>query len=128
MTERQPAVGIDATPLATGHATRGIGRMVGPANSLPLALPRPRIVTIHDTTFMTSGTHDRGYTRYARVVYGPAGRHADAVLAPSETTRSRLIEDLGIPAARIRVVYPGLDHLISVAPAGRDPATPAAMY
>lgn len=110
---------------ADGVALRhGLDAWYSPANSLPFVLPRPTIVTIHDTSFL-GDMHDRGYSRYARFVYGAAGRRADAVIAPSETTRRRLVEDLGIRPERVSVAYPGMDHLPSVTAADRDPRSPA---
>lgn len=103
----------------------------GPANSLPMALPRPKAVTIHDTTFLMPGAHDPAYARWARVVYGAAGRRADVVFVPSEATRASLASDLGIDPGRITVAYPGVDHLAAHASsvdAPVDVGDPAARY
>jgi glycosyltransferase involved in cell wall biosynthesis len=112
-------IGADAVALR-----RRVDAWYSPSNSLPLALPRPTVVTIHDTTFL-SGMHDRWYARYARLVYGAAGRSADAVIAPSEASRLRLIADLGVHPERVTVAYPGVEHLLSVVPADRDPRLPS---
>jgi glycosyltransferase involved in cell wall biosynthesis len=105
-------------------ARHGIEVWYGPANSLPLALPRPMVVTIHDTNFLRRDIHERAYVAWARRVYGAAARRATTVLAPSRATRDQLVADLGADPARITVANPGLDHLTGVRPTDADPATP----
>ena len=98
-----------------------------PANVLPFALPRPKIVTILDANVVAVGDdYDRAYAAYARWMFRAAGQRADAILALSEDARQRLVADLQVPAERIVVTYPGLDHALRVAPGDRPPGLPAA--
>lgn len=97
-----------------------------PANVLPLVLPRPKIVTIHDTNVVTAGDqYDRAYAAYARRMFRSAGRRADAVLTQSSDSRQRLIDLLGIPPERIVVAYPGIDHALRIEPGPRMRGVPA---
>src|SRR5438067_8190621 len=103
---------------------RGIDLWYSPANVLPLAIPRPMVVTVHDVNFLTiDGYHDRTFTRYANLAYRMATRRAAAVLTVSEYARRQLIERLGVPPDRIVVAYPGIDH-ISRVPALPDTSLP----
>ncbi|MEW6118593.1 MAG: glycosyltransferase family 4 protein [Pseudomonadota bacterium] len=63
---------------------------------------RPVVVYAHGEELTTWG---RG-AKYKAMCF--ALRHADRVIANSEHTRDTLL-DMGIPAARIAVVYPGVD-------------------
>lgn len=115
--------------LATAARQR-VDAWYSPANTLPVALPRPRVVTIHDTNFLSPGLHDRSYAAYARLAYRSSGRRAATVIADSHHAGRQLSRDLGIPANRIVVAYPGIDHSTSVQPA--DPrygvARPYALF
>jgi glycosyltransferase involved in cell wall biosynthesis len=96
-----------------------------PANTLPLALPRPCVVTIHDANFLVRpDEYERGYRRYAELMFRHAARRADRVLTDSQYSAQTLVELLGAPPDLIRVAYPGLDHALSVTPAARDLSLP----
>lgn len=92
-------------------ATARVDAWFSPANVLPLALPRPMIVTIHDANVLEGAGYDRAYATYARVVHAQSGRRAAIVVADSEFTRDRLIEAYALDPERIVVAYPGIDHL-----------------
>lgn len=64
----------------------------------------------------------RTYNRLARL-RGPALRAADHVITVSSFTRERLIDDFGVPAERISLVTPGVDHA-RFRPGSGSPATP----
>ncbi len=74
-----------------------------PLNTVPLAMPRPYIVTVHDMSSLiyperrTRGMH---LWRYERGL-----RRANRVIAVSEATRRDIEDVLGIPSDRIRVIY-----------------------
>ncbi|MFL5679365.1 MAG: glycosyltransferase family 4 protein [Chloroflexota bacterium] len=87
-----------------------VGVWYSPANTLPLLMPRPAVVTIHDTNFLSVGDHDRAYAAYARHVYAASGQRATAVIADSADARDRISTGLGVPLERIVVAYPGIDH------------------
>jgi glycosyltransferase involved in cell wall biosynthesis len=116
---------------ALGPAARHrIDAWYSPSNVLPFALPRPRIVTIHDTNFLASDTYDRRYAAYARLAFGASGRRATTVITVSHHASNRLTTELGIPSSRIVVAYPGIDHGTSIAPneAGHSPRRPYALF
>jgi glycosyltransferase involved in cell wall biosynthesis len=97
-----------------------------PANVLPLALPRPKIVSILDTNVVTArDQYDRAYAAYATRMFRSAGRRADAVLTLSSDSRRRLIDLLGLPPGRIVVAYPGIDHALRIEPGPRIAGLPA---
>jgi len=97
-----------------------------PANVLPLALPRPKIVSILDTNVVGArDQYDATYAAYAEWMFRSAGKRADAVLTLSNDSRQRLIDVLGVPADRIVVAYPGLDHVLRVEPGPRIAGVPA---
>lgn len=96
-----------------------------PANVLPTSIRRPMIVTIHDVNFLAiDGHYDRAFALYAERAFRGSARRAAAVLTISEFSRGQLIERLGVPADRITVAYPGIDHTLRVEPAPPDPALP----
>jgi glycosyltransferase involved in cell wall biosynthesis len=120
----------DAGWLSVGRSWRGardrLDAWFGPANVLPLTLPRPSVVTIHDLNFLLHPeTYDRVYARYARWTYGAAVGRARTVLTDSETSRRLIVELLGAAPERTVVVYPGVDHLPDpeVSGASDSPAT-----
>jgi glycosyltransferase involved in cell wall biosynthesis len=81
----------------------------GPARSAV-----PTVVTVHDLALLR---HPESFPRWHRS-YGRTGlarvvRAADAVVAVSEFTKSEVIELLGVPAERIRVVGNGIDEVFS---------------
>jgi len=97
-----------------------------PSNIVPTVLQRPEIVTIHDVNFLLHpDAYDRGYARYAEVMFRRSARHADHVITDSEFSRSQLISAFGVSGDRVSVVYPGVDHMLAArAPAERVPGLP----
>jgi len=96
-----------------------------PANTLPLALPRGHVVTIHDVNFLIDpDAYDPGYRSYAERMFRHSATHADRILTDSHWSAHQLETLLGAPAERIVVAYPGLDQSFRVAPAPRDPEFP----
>lgn len=92
-----------------------------PSNIVPTVLQRPEIVTIHDVNFLLHpDAYDRGYARYAEVMFRRSARHAEHVFTSSEFSRSQLVSAFGISDHRVSVVYPGIDHAL----AARAPAEP----
>lgn len=81
----------------------------GLSNEMPLLPPKGRlksIVTLHDTAWRT---YPDMYTALDRQLYewkyGWSVRHADCVLAISESTRRDAIRFYHIPEERVRVIY-----------------------
>ena len=79
------------------------------ASTAPLWGPFRRVATVHDLIYARfpdahPGLRDRGM----RVLVPAAARRSDRVIAISQSTRTDLIELLGVPAAKIDVVPQGL--------------------
>jgi glycosyltransferase involved in cell wall biosynthesis len=87
----------------------------GLSNELPLELGSSRVkkvVTIHDLIFLRypgyySPVDRRTYLWKSR----HACRHADLVVAVSEQTKRDLVERLGVPEDRVRVLYQGYEPI-----------------
>lgn len=116
--------------LTIGAAAAAVQRHAdawfSPANVLPLALPRPKVVSILDANVVGArDRYDRGYAAYAAWMFRSAGRRADAVLTLSHDARQRLIEGLDIDPDRVVVAYPGIDHAARSEPGIRIEGLPA---
>jgi len=93
----------------------GLHLLHAPMNILPLRLPCPGIVTIHDLAFLRFPDLFRPSRRaYQRLLIRQSARHAALVIAVSEQTRRDAIDLLGIPAEQIRVIYPILEERLSL--------------
>jgi glycosyltransferase involved in cell wall biosynthesis len=76
-----------------------------PLNAVPLLMPKPYLVTIHDMSTLLFASQ-RGYHNRLRHFYLRRGLlRADRVMAVSQSTCRDVETVLGIPASRIRVVY-----------------------
>src|SRR5205814_9164728 len=82
-----------------------------PHFTLPLTWGGPAVVTIHDLIHVRFARfHRPGAGLYARVVAGAAVRRARIVIAVSEATRADVLELLGAPPERVRVVHEGVSR------------------
>jgi len=80
-----------------------------PANMAPLAWPR-NVVHIHDAAALRHPEwYSPAYVQWQRRVIPRIARRATLVLTVSEFARAELIEFLGVPGERIRVVPGGVD-------------------
>lgn len=79
-----------------------------PANLAPLA-SRANVVSIHDVAPFLGDWYGSLYGRWHRTLLPRVARRAVRVIAPSETVRTQLVELLGVPAGRTRVVALGVD-------------------
>lgn len=98
-------------PMAVEWLTGALDIYHSPDFSLPPVRRAHTILTVHDLSFMRvpecSDPHLRAYL--LQVV--PASvRRADVVLADSESTRRDVMELLQVPAARVQVVYAGVEE------------------
>src|SRR5688572_17252708 len=114
-------LGVDVGWLTTGAlaaaARHRADAWFGPANVLPPTLPRPMVVTIHDLNFLTvPGNYDRGYSRYAARAFRLSARRATRVVTGSEAARNEVVARFDLEPDRVRVVYPGADHLAATEP------------
>ena len=106
-------------------AVSRIDAWYSPSNILPLALPRPKVVTIHDANLIDPhGGYDRGYVRMAAPLFRRSAVAADVVLTDSEFARSAIADGFRVDPAKILVAYPGIDHTSSAMPLDPDPALP----
>jgi glycosyltransferase involved in cell wall biosynthesis len=90
-----------------------------PLNSVPLLMPKPYVVTVHD---MSTLLYDNapGFRNNLRLLRFRRGLlRAARVMTVSNATRRDVESVLGIPAARIRTIYNAPD------PAFLEPAPPA---
>jgi glycosyltransferase involved in cell wall biosynthesis len=84
-----------------------------PLNAVPLWMPKPYLVTIHDMSSLLFA-NQAGYRNNLRLFYLRRGLlRADRVLAVSTATRRDVESVLGIPASRVRVVYNAPDLVFS---------------
>ena len=92
----------------------GLDIWYSPSNIVPPILTRPAVVTIHDVNFLLQpDAYERGYVRYATAMVGRSARQARHVITDSQFSRQELIRAFVVPAERISVVYPGLDHALT---------------
>ncbi len=76
-----------------------------PLNAVPLWMPKPYLVTIHDMSSLLFA-NQKGYRSNLRLFYLRRGlARADQVLAVSSATRRDVESVLGIPGSRIQVVH-----------------------
>lgn len=81
----------------------------GMAFALPLAWAGPAVVTIHDLSFIRYPERLSASRRaYLTQITGISARIAQRVIVVSESTKSEVVELLGIPAEKIDVVLPGV--------------------
>lgn len=86
-----------------------------PLNTVPLFLPKPYVVTIHDMSSLLFGRRIRGGWRENAELYRFRRGliRADSLIAVSDATRRDVENLLGIPAKRIRLVYSAPDPRFS---------------
>jgi len=101
-----------------------------PLNAVPLWMPKPYLVTIHDMSTLLFA-NEAGYRNSLRRFYLRRGLlRADRVMAVSSATRHDVVSVLGIPASRIRVVYNAPDPVfcpLSRSSAGYPPEVELAL-
>jgi glycosyltransferase involved in cell wall biosynthesis len=101
--------------LAGEIRRRGLQLLHAPMNILPLRLPCPGIITLHDLAFLRFPDFFRPTRRaYQRWFTPRSARHAALIIAVSEQTRRDAIELLQVPEERIRVIYPVLPERFSL--------------
>lgn len=89
----------------------GVDVLFCPAYTAPLLAPMPRVVTVHDISYVTHpewfpplhGRRRRWLTRLG-------SRAARAVITVSDFSRHEILRHLRIPAEHVHVVRSGIDH------------------
>ena len=79
------------------------------SGTMPLRLPLPTVVTVHDVAWLRVQRHARPYARYYFGQFALARyKHAAAIAVDSEFSRRELLDVLDVPQERVHVVYPGV--------------------
>lgn len=77
----------------------------------------PVVATVHDLSYVV---HPQFHTRlngvYLRLLTPTMAHRARLLLADSDSTRRDLVERLGVPDSKIRVVYPGVSQCFTRSP------------
>lgn len=90
----------------------------------PVGAGPPTVVTVHDLALLRyPDVFTRWHRRYGTTGLRSVLRGADAIVAVSEFTRGEVVELVGIPPERIRVVPNGVDEVFRAptAPSGSQP-------
>lgn len=90
-----------------------------PLNVVPLFLPRPYVVTVHDISPLFFEVPDNWRFDFARSKMRHGLMRASRVIAVSESTRQDVEQMLGIPAAKITRIYGAADPRYARSDAGR---------
>ncbi|HET8550230.1 MAG TPA: glycosyltransferase family 1 protein, partial [Bryobacteraceae bacterium] len=92
-----------------------------PLNAVPMLLPNPYVVTIHDMSSLLFGNHVSGWRESMRLYRFRRGLiRASRVIVVSDATRRDVENLLGIPKRRVRLVYSAPDPEFLEMPAERD--------
>jgi glycosyltransferase involved in cell wall biosynthesis len=92
-----------------------------PLNAVPLFLPNPYVVTIHDMSSLLFGSHVAGWRESMRLYRFRRGLvRAARVIVVSDATRRDVENLLGIPKKRVRLVYSAPDPQFFDVKAGLD--------
>src|SRR6202035_3628293 len=83
-----------------------------PLNAVPLWMPKPYLVTIHDMSTLIFANHHSGYRSNLRHFYLRRGLlRADRIMTVSSANPRDVESVLGIPPSRIGVVYNAPDPI-----------------
>ena len=97
-----------------------------PLNRVPLLMPRPYVVTVHDlSTLLFTVPRSQTEIKVKRYLYRRGLLRASRVITVSETTKRDLQNLMGIPGEHIRRVYEAPDPDFISAGKGRDEAARA---
>jgi len=97
-------------PVALQRA--GVDLVHAPVNVGPLVRTCPLVVTVHDVSFRLYPETFRPAQRlYQSAMARWTARHADRVIAVSESTRSDVLRHFGVAPERVVVVHNGVDDI-----------------
>jgi glycosyltransferase involved in cell wall biosynthesis len=108
--------GLTRATIADGRLRRVLDREHAAAFHFPLTVMLPQVgapatTTIHD---LQHEAYPQFFSRpqltYRRHVYGRSVRSSRLVITVSEHVRDDLVERLGYPVERVRVIHHGVDH------------------
>lgn len=98
--------------LVLPSLARGSELILSPANLAPVA-SRRNVVIVHDVAPFLGTWYSSLYGRWHRAILPRIARGARRVIAQSETVRSQIVDVLGVPPDRTRVVPLGVDERFS---------------
>ena len=105
--------------------TLGCALLYSPANLAPVACRRS-VVVVHDAAPLRHPeAYSPAYVAYQRRMLPLITRRAALVITVSEFSRAELVELLGVPAARVRVIPGGVDERFAP---GLDPSAALERY
>ncbi len=105
-----PRILWEQTVLAWHTARDTLDVLHCPLNVIPMAAACPTVLTVHDLTFLRyPNLFPRPKQRYLQLFTRLSARRANAVVTDSVSTRDDVVEMLGVPEERVRVVYPAAD-------------------
>jgi glycosyltransferase involved in cell wall biosynthesis len=108
--------GLARATIADGKLRRVLDRDAAAAFHFPLTVMLPRVgapatTTLHD---LQHEAYPQFFSRpqlaYRRHIYGRSVGSSRLVIAVSEHVRADLVERLGYPVERVRVIHHGVDH------------------
>lgn len=112
---KRPGQAWEQFVLPALAARRRARAIYNPANLAPLAWPS-NVVQIHDAVALRHPEwYSPAYVRWQRAVMPRIARRASMVITVSEFARTELMEFLGVPGDRIRVVPGGVDSRFAAA-------------
>lgn len=98
--------------VALPRIAAGVGAEVlhCPHYTMPMCVPCPVVVTVHDATFFTQPqTHTRVKGPFFRAATRRALRRSARCIVPSAATRDELVRHVGADPDRMHVAYLGVD-------------------
>ena len=96
-------------PHGLPREARGLDVLHCPTFRAPVRSPVPVVVTLHDLAVLRHpGTFNQWTRFYSRLAVPRVARAARLLIAVSEFTRREIVELLGVPAERIRVLPNGV--------------------
>jgi glycosyltransferase involved in cell wall biosynthesis len=101
-------------PAALPREARGLDVLHCPTFRAPWRSPVPVVVTVHDLAVLRHpGTFNQWTRRYSRLAVPRVARAARLVIAVSEFTKGEVVELLGVPPERIRVIPNGVEPVFT---------------
>jgi len=101
-------------PVALPRAARGLDVLHCPTFRGPLRCPVPLVITVHDLAVLRHpGTFNQWSRQYSRLAVPRVAQAARLIVAVSEFTKRELVELLGVPPAKIRVIPNGVADVFS---------------
>jgi glycosyltransferase involved in cell wall biosynthesis len=101
-------------PIGIARAARGLDVLHCTTMRTPVRAGMPVVATVHDVAVLRYPEAFPSWHRHTgRRALRHAVRSADAVVALSEFTRDELVDLLGVPPERVRVIGNGIDPVFS---------------